>query len=115
MIKSIDIKNNKSASKDKKRLQAIIYFNNGKSKTVKFGQHKSKGTFLDGANNLKREAYLSRHSKMNENWNNIETPGALSRWVLWEFNNIKDIQKFIKNKFNIPIVKIDFTKYKIKY
>lgn len=113
MIKSIEIKNNKTAYKDKKRLKAHIIYDDGKKKTIKFGMYKSKGTFTDGASDEKRKAYIARHSKMNENWDKIDTPGALSRWVLWEKTNIKDIEKLLKNKFNIPIVKIDFTKYKI--
>lgn len=33
----------------------------------------------------KRRAYIARHSKSpGENWKNIRSPGALSRYVLWE-------------------------------
>jgi len=61
-----------------KRLMAM--FSNGK--VVHFGS--SNGTtFIDGANEAKKRAYLARHGKNNENWDDPYTPGALSKWILW--------------------------------
>jgi len=55
-------------------------FSNGK--VVHFGS--SNGTtFIDGANEAKKRAYLARHGKNNENWDDPYTPGALSKWILW--------------------------------
>lgn len=54
-------------------------FSNGK--TVHFGSEGSK-TYLDHGDKKKREAYLARH-KVNENWTDPYSAGALSRFLLW--------------------------------
>lgn len=65
-----------STRKDKKLMAT---FSNGK--VVHFGAKGSK-TYLDTGDKVKREAYLARH-RVNENWTDPYTPGALSRWLLW--------------------------------
>ena len=112
-IKSLIIKDNTNAPKDKKRLIAFFIMKNGKTKKVKFGMYKSAGTFSDGATQEKRNQYISRHQKR-ENWNDIFSAGSLSRFVLWEFRSNNDIEKFYNRKFKIPKVKIEFKRYKIK-
>lgn len=52
-----------------------------KGKKVNFGFAGSQ-TYLDHHDKAKREAYLKRH-RVNENWNNPTSAGALSRWLLW--------------------------------
>jgi len=54
-------------------------FSNGK--TVHFGSAGS-STYLDHKDKKKREAYLARH-RVNENWNDPYSAGALSRFLLW--------------------------------
>ena len=49
-------------------------------KRIEFGQ-KGSNTYLDGATNEVRDAYLTRH-RANENWNTINR-GSLSRWINW--------------------------------
>lgn len=51
------------------------------TKEVHFGQ-KGSETYVDHGDKQKREAYLARH-KVNEDWTKPDTPGALSRWILW--------------------------------
>lgn len=72
---------------------------NGKIKKTKFGavgyesypQHKDV---------KRKEAYLARHQSR-ENWNDPTTPGALSRWVLWNLPTLTlSIHDFIK-RFNL--------------
>lgn len=45
---------------------------------------------------VKKLKYIMRHQ--NENWNDFNTAGAWSRFLLWEEPNIKDAYKKIKNK-----------------
>jgi hypothetical protein len=103
---SLEISDNQGV----KRLKAVFKFKDGSSKTVSFGMKNSKGTFADGASEEKRDAYIARHKK-NENWNDITTAGALSRWILWEHRENSKIEKLIKNKFNIKNVKVEFKRY----
>jgi hypothetical protein len=58
--------------------------NDGRTKRVYFGDSHSKDFTL--FNPLVREEhkrlYLQRH-RARENWNDVNTPGFWSRWVLW--------------------------------
>ena len=44
--------------------------------------------------------YLSRHRKR-ENWKSPKTPGALSRWVLWNKPSLRDSINDYKKRFNL--------------
>ena len=81
-MKLIDVK--PSTAKGKKYM-AIFCPCNGpskcKGKRVHIGAAGSQ-TYLDHHDKEKRANYLKRH-KVNENWNNPTSPGALSRWLLW--------------------------------
>jgi hypothetical protein len=37
----------------------------------------------------RKERYLQRHAK-NENWNNVESAGYLSRWFLWNKKTLRE-------------------------
>ena len=67
-----------------------------KGKQVHFGAAGSQ-TYLDHHDKTKRENYLKRH-RVNEDWDNPTSPGALSRWLLWGDStslmmNIKDFKE----------------------
>ena len=71
-------------------------------KLVNFGQ-KGSETYIDGASEQKKESYLARHSKSpGEDWSKPETPGALSRFLLWGASRSlrENIEKF-KKKFSL--------------
>lgn len=48
----------------------------------------------------RKKRYLSRH-KSRENWNNPKSPGALSRWVLWNKESLRASIADYKKKFNL--------------
>ena len=50
---------------------------------------------------LRKERYIKRHSKMNENWtkSGINTAGFWSRWLLWNLPTIKESYEDIKKRF----------------
>jgi len=48
----------------------------------------------------RKKRYIQRH-KSRENWNNPKSPGALSRWVLWEKDTLKESIAAYKKKFNL--------------
>ena len=64
------------SKKPEKRLQADF----GR-KVTHFGQ-KGGSTFVDHKNEQKKEAWLARH-KVNENWSDLQSAGALARHLLW--------------------------------
>jgi hypothetical protein len=52
-------------------------------------------------NPKRKELYIKRHSKMNENWtkSGINTAGFWSRWLLWNKPTIKESYEDIKKRF----------------
>ena len=48
----------------------------------------------------KKESYLSRH-RVNEDWNDVMSAGALSRWILWNKPTIEASVKDFKKKFGL--------------
>ena len=77
MAKSVVIK--KSTKADKKL--TAVFSRDGRTKTIHFGQAGAPD-YTKTRDKAQRKRYLDRHRK-NENWNNPETAGALSRWILW--------------------------------
>jgi hypothetical protein len=48
----------------------------------------------------RKQRYINRHKK-NENWNDKDSAGAWSRWLLWNKPTINESYDYIKKKFNI--------------
>lgn len=81
-----------SSTRRDKRLMAT--FQNGQ--VVHFGSKGSK-TYIDHGDKVKRTNYLARH-KVNEDWSDPYSPGALSRYLLWGDSTSLDTnhRKFMK-------------------
>lgn len=93
-----------STNSDKK-LMAVFERDNGRQVTTHFGQagamdytkyYKKDPTLAK----QKRESYLSRH-KVNEDWTDPTSAGALSRFVLWNLPTIEASIKDFKKRFNL--------------
>ena len=54
--------------------------------------------FTQHGDTKRKQAYIRRHRK-NENWNDISTSGAWSRWLLWNKKSITASLADIKRKF----------------
>jgi hypothetical protein len=80
----------------KKKYTAI--FENPK-KTVHFGQ-KNADDYTITKDETRKELYLKRHQK-NENWNDPRTPGALSRWLLWNKPTLEESIRDFKRRFKL--------------
>jgi hypothetical protein len=91
----------KGTAKNKK-LKAIFYDEKGKKiKTSQFGMEGS-STYIDHKDKKLRSRYIDRH-RTNENWNDPQSAGALSRYLLWGDStslntNIKKYKKMFKLK-----------------
>lgn len=71
-------------------------------KTIHFGD-KSGSTYIDHKNDKLKDAYIARH-KVNENWNDINSAGFWSRWLLWEKPILTEAINDIEKRFDIDIV-----------
>jgi len=71
------------------------------NKTIHFGssQHSD---FTIHKNEKRKLNYLNRHRKR-ENWTDIETAGALSRWILWNLPTLKESIRDTEKRFRIKI------------
>lgn len=67
----------KSSTRPDKKFMAT--FDDGK--VVHFGA-RGMSDFTKHRDEDRKQRYLDRH-RQNENWRNPQTPGALSRWILW--------------------------------
>lgn len=97
MTKLISI--TRSNHPDKKMM--ATFENDGRRKTVHFGARGMNDytSFPKAIREKRKELYLSRH-KANENWNDPESPGALSRYILWNKPSLQASIADYKRRFN---------------
>lgn len=88
----------KSHKSDKK--WDAVFEKNGKEKVVPFGQ-KGYSDFTKHKDTKRRTRYLKRHSGMGEHWQKPDTPGALSKWVLWNKPTFRASVKDFKKRFDL--------------
>jgi hypothetical protein len=93
------LKTLKKSKKSAKKYDAVFETEEGREKTISFGAA-GMSDFTIHKDEARKERYLNRHKK-NENWEKPDTPGALSRWILWNKKTLKASLKDYKNKFNL--------------
>jgi len=97
----------KKSQKEKYKLVATFEMENGRIKHVHFGSKPTKDYIIYSKSDknlaeIKKNAYIARHSKNNEDWNNPITKGALSYHILWgPTSSIRENVKKFKEKFNL--------------
>jgi len=89
----------KPSTKDDKKYMATFETDAGRTKTTHFGA-KGYDDFIKSKNEVKKAAYIARH-KVNENFQNPTTAGALSRWILWNKPTLSASIADYKRKFNL--------------
>ena len=82
-----------------KKFDAVFQYPDGHTKTVPFGQ-RGYSDFTKHKDVTRRARYLKRHSGMGEHWDQPDTPGALSKWVLWNKPTLKASVSDFKRRFN---------------
>ena len=88
----------KSHNKEKK--WDAVFEKNGKEKVVPFGQ-KGYSDYTKHKDKTRKARYLKRHSGMGEHWQKPDTPGALSKWILWNKPTFKASLKDFKRRFQL--------------
>jgi hypothetical protein len=88
----------KSHKKEKK--WDAVFDKDGKEKVVPFGA-RGMSDFTKHKDTRRKSLYLKRHSGMGEHWNQPDTPGALSKWILWNKPSFEASVKSFKKKFHL--------------
>jgi hypothetical protein len=90
----------KATAKNKK-LKAIFYDEKGKKiKSTSFGSAGA-DDYTKTKDKAQRERYLKRH-RQRENWNDFQSSGALSRWLLWgPYTDLNKNIKAYKRRFKL--------------
>jgi hypothetical protein len=94
------LKTVRRSHKKEKKWDAVFEQPNGREKIVPFGA-RGMSDFTKHKDTRRRKLYLQRHSGMGEHWDQPDTPGALSRWILWNKPSFKESLKTFKNKFKL--------------
>lgn len=71
-------------------------------KTIHFGAA-GYSDYTLSKDNKKKSAYLARHAPR-ELWNNLNTAGSWSRWILWNKPTIAHSVKDMEKRFDIKII-----------
>jgi hypothetical protein len=77
-----------------------IFEKEGKEKVVSFGA-RGYSDFTKHKNATRKARDIKRHSGMGEDWNKPDTPGALSRWILWNKPSLKGSLRDFRKRFSL--------------
>jgi hypothetical protein len=99
-MKKLRLKTIRRSHKKDKKFDAVFEYADGHTKTVPFGQ-KGYSDFTKHKDKTRRARYLKRHSGMGEHWNQPDTPGALSKWILWNKPTFSASVADFKKRFNL--------------
>jgi hypothetical protein len=82
-----------------KKYDAVFITDNDREKVVSFGAA-GMSDFTLHHDEERKERYLNRHRK-NEHWDKPDTPGALSRFILWNKKTVKASLRDYKKRFGV--------------
>jgi len=72
----------------------------GKERVVPFGAV-GYSDYTKHKDVTRRARYIKRHSGMGEHWRRPDTPGALSRWILWNKPSLSASVADFKRRFQV--------------
>ena len=93
------LKTIRRSHRSEKKFDAI-FDRNGREKVIPFGAA-GMSNYTKHKNVTRRARYLKRHGGMGEHWNQPDTPGALSRWILWNKPTFKASLADFKRRFHL--------------
>ena len=83
----------------KKKYDAIFDNESGRTKKVSFGA-KGYEDYTMHKDEARKELYLKRH-RAREDWAKADSPGALSRWILWNLPTFSASLADYKRRFKL--------------
>lgn len=85
-----------------KKFRAIFTNQEGRKKTLHFGA-KGMSDYTIHKDNKRKDRYLARHNPKvtKEKWDVPDTPGSLSRWILWNKTSYNASLNDYKQRFKL--------------
>ena len=99
-MKKLRLKTVRRSHKKEKKWDAVFVKSDGKEKVVPFGAA-GMSDYTKHKDKTRKQRYLKRHAGMGEHWNKPDTPGALSKWVLWNKPSFKASLADFKKRFDL--------------
>ena len=96
---TLKLKTIRKSHKPEKKYDAV-FERNGREKTISFGAA-GMSDYTKHKNATRKQRYIKRHSGMGEHWRKPDTPGALSRWVLWNKPTLAASVSDFKRRFGV--------------
>lgn len=94
------VKLGRSNRKGKKLVAVFVDKDTGRTKTTHFGAVGYEDYTMHKDEERKRR-YLERHGRGREDWNDPTTPGALSRWLLWNKTSLRASLVDFRRRFGV--------------
>lgn len=86
-------------SHDNKHKYEAHFQTDGREKVIKFGAV-GYDDYTTHHDDERKRLYLQRHHSR-ESWSKPDTPGSLSRWILWNKKSLKESEKDFKRRFHL--------------
>jgi hypothetical protein len=99
-MKKLRLKTIRRSHKKEKKFDAVFVYPDGHTKTVPFGA-RGMSDYTKHKDKTRKQRYLKRHAGMGEHWDQPDTPGALSKWVLWNKPSFDASVANFKKRFNL--------------
>lgn len=77
-----------------------VFERDGREKVVSFGAA-GMSNYTKHKNATRKQRYIRRHTGKGENWRKPDTPGALSRWILWNKPSFRESVADYKRRFGL--------------
>ena len=99
MRKGLRLKTVRRSHRPEKKWDAV-FEREGREKVVPFGA-RGMSNFTLHKNVTRKMRYLRRHTGKGENWKKPDSPGALSRWILWNKPSFRASLADYKRRFGL--------------
>lgn len=92
----------KKSTRPTKKYMAVIPFAN-KEYTIHFGQAGAEDYTIH-KDKERLNSYIRRHAAMDQDWEDIFTPGFWAKHLLWNKPSIEESMKDIEKRYKVSIV-----------
>lgn len=96
----VKLKTIKRSHRSDKKWDAVFLRPDGTQIVQPFGQ-KGYSDFTKHKNVTRKQRYIARHKRMNEDWSDPTRAGTLSRFILWNKPSMKASVRSYRRRFHV--------------